>query len=213
MIEYPSIQNSSKAPRQPCIAFDKLDGSNFRAKWTRKLGFNLYGTRTQLIDWSSEFWSGMLDCFILKDKQAKALDDLFRKDKEFQNEREIIVYGEYFGENSFAGRHDENERKKIVIFDVLVGHKNRKFLKPRDFIKKISPIVETPRVVYEGNMNDQLIADVRADKFNTFEGVICKGTQPVGNASGGIWMCKIKTQKYLDSLKNRFGEEWTKYAE
>lgn len=29
MIEYPSIQNSSKAPRKECVAFNKLDGSNF----------------------------------------------------------------------------------------------------------------------------------------------------------------------------------------
>ncbi len=210
MIEYPSIQNSSKAPRQECIAFDKLDGSNFRAKWTQKRGFDVFGTRTQLIDETSEFWSDMVVQF--KNTVQKPLDTLFRKDKEFQNVREIIVFGEYFGENSFAGRHEE-EPRKIVVFDIMVGHKLRKFLKPREFIKKTKDVVETPRVVYEGNMNDDLIRRVRADEFNTFEGVICKGTQSVGNASGGIWMCKIKTQKYLDSLKNRFGDEWTKYAE
>lgn len=210
MIEYPSIQNSSKAPRQECIAFDKLDGSNFRAKWTQKRGFDVFGTRTQLIDETSEFWGDMVVVF--KNTVQKPLEDLFKKDKDFQNVREIIIFGEYFGENSFAGRH-EDEPRKIVLFDILVGNKNRKFLKPREFIKKTKDLIETPRVVYEGNMNDQLIADVRADKYNTFEGVICKGTQHVGNASGGIWMCKIKTQKYLDSLKNRFGDDWTKYAE
>lgn len=210
MIEYPSIQNSSKAPRQECIAFDKLDGSNFRAKWTQKRGFDVFGTRTQLIDETSEFWSDMVVVF--KNTVQKPLDDLFRKDKEFRDVREIIVFGEYFGENSFAGRHEE-EPRKIVVFDFMIGHKLRKFMKPRDFIKKTKDIIETPRVVYEGNMNEDLIRRVRADEFNTFEGVICKGTQSVGNASGGIWMCKIKTQKYLDSLKNRFGDEWTKYAE
>lgn len=55
MIEYPSIQNSSKAPRKNCVAFDKLDGSNFRAKWTAKRGFDTFGTRTQLIDETSEY--------------------------------------------------------------------------------------------------------------------------------------------------------------
>lgn len=211
MIEYPSIQNSSKAPRKECIAFDKLDGSNFRAKWTQKRGFDVFGTRTQLIDETSEFWGDMVVKF--KSSLQEPLDDVFRKDKDFRGVREIIVFGEYFGDNSFAGRHDETETQRIVIFDVLVGHKLRKFLPPRDFRKKLEGEVETPRVVYEGNMNDDLIRRVRADEFNTFEGVICKGTQSVGNASGGIWMCKIKTQKYLDSLKNRFGDEWTKYAE
>lgn len=42
MIEYPEIINSSKAPRLACIAFDKLDGSNIRIKWTQKRGFDLF---------------------------------------------------------------------------------------------------------------------------------------------------------------------------
>ena len=130
----------------------------------------------------------------------------------FKNEREIIVFGEYFGLNSFAGRH-EDEEKKIVAFDILVGHKLRKFVNPKDFIKLMENVVEIPRVVYKGNLNEEFIKNVREDKFNTFEGVICKGTQSAGNASGGIWMCKIKTQRYLDSLKDKFKDEWQKYGE
>lgn len=209
MIEYPSIQNSSKAPRKECIAFDKLDGSNFRAKWTQKRGFDVFGTRTQLIDETTLYWSDMVHVF--KNTLDEKLDEIFRK--EFRNEREICVFGEYFGAKSFAGRHDLNEEKKIVVFDILVGHKLRKFIKPRQFVKLLDGQVEIPRVVYEGNLNEDFIARVRADEFNTFEGVICKGTQSVGNASGGIWMAKIKTQRYLDSLKASFGEEWEKYAE
>ncbi len=208
MIEYPSIQNSSKAPRKECIAFEKSDGSNFRCKWTTKQGFCLFGTRTQLINETSEFWGDMVRVF--KRDLESPLDKILIK--EFSKEREIIVFGEYLGKNSFAGRHFD-EPKRIVLFDVLVGHKARKFVKPRDFIKLFSNAVETPRIVYEGNLNDDLIRRVRADEFNTFEGVICKGTQPVGNAMGGIWMAKIKTQRYLDSLKSRFGDEWVKYGE
>jgi hypothetical protein len=208
MLEYPSIQNSSKAPRKECIAFDKLDGSNFRAKWTQKRGFDTFGTRTQLIDETSEFWGEMVVVF--KNTLQDKLDRILRK--EFKNEREIIVFGEFFGERSYAGRH-EDEPHKIVPFDILVGHKNRKFIKPRDFIKLLSNEIEIPKVVYEGNLNDDFIARVRANEFNSFEGVICKGTQSVGNAMGGIWMAKIKTQKYLDSLKNKFGDDWSKYAE
>ncbi len=208
MIEYPSIQNSSKAPRKECVAFQKLDGSNFRAKWTQKQGFSVFGTRTQLIDETSEFWGDMVSVF--KNTVANDLHDYFKK--EYKNEREIIVFGEYFGENSFAGRH-ENEKHDIIVFDVMVGHKNRKFLRPQDFIKTIGSIVKVPDVVYVGNLNEDLIKRVRADEFDTFEGVICKGTQPVGNAAGGIWMAKIKTQKYLDKLKERFQDDWQKYGE
>jgi hypothetical protein len=208
MIEYPSIQNSSKAPRKNCIAFYKYDGSNFRAKWTQKRGFDSFGTRTQMIDETSEFWGDMVKVF--KRDIADKLDAIFRK--EFRNEREIIVFGEYFGENSFAGRHEE-EPRKIIVFDIMVGHKNRKFLKPLEFIRLLHGKIEIPKIIYSGNLNDQFIQDIRNDKYDTFEGVICKGTETAGNAVGGVWMCKIKTQRYLDSLKNKFGDDWTKYAE
>lgn len=209
MIEYPSIINSSKAPRKGCIAFDKLDGSNFRAKWTQKKGFATFGTRTQLIDETSEFWGNMVSVF--RKNNEEILDKLFRKN--FPNEREILIFGEYFGKNSFAGRHDPNEEQRIVFFDIFVGHKNQKFLKPQEFVKFAGDHFEIPRIVYSGNMNESLIERVRADEFGTEEGVICKGTEPSGAFRGGVWMCKIKTQRYLDKLKDRFGDDWQRYAE
>lgn len=211
MIEYPSIINSSKAPRKACVAFDKLDGSNFRAKWTRKKGFELFGTRTQLIDETTPFWGSAVTLF--KNTNSEPLNDFFLKSKDFRNEREIVVFGEFVGPNSYAGIHDPEDEKEIVIFDVMVGHKDRAFLKPKEFIKEISPLVKTPRVVYEGNLTDDFIRRVRADEFNTFEGVICKGVETSGAYRGKVWQCKIKTQRYLDSLKERFKDDWEKYGE
>lgn len=209
MIEYPSIQNSSKAPRKKCIVFEKMDGSNFRAKWTQKRGFDVYGTRTQLIDETTPMWGEMVTVF--KSDAEEKFHEYFKK--YFKNEREIIVFGEFLGENSFAGRH-EQEPHKIVFFDVLVGNKNRKFMLPQEFMKIQKYVfVDIPRVIYTGNLNEELIKQVRNDEFNTPEGVICKGTEYVGNASGGVWMAKIKTQAYLDKLKARLGDEWEKYAE
>lgn len=209
MIEYPSMPNSSKAPRKPCIAFDKLDGSSFRAKWTKKRGFDTYGTRTQLIDSTTPFWNKMVEVFVANQKEP--LEKFISK--EYRDEREIIVFGEFYGPNSFAGRHDENDNFKIVIFDVLVGHKNRKLVSPKQFVKKFSDIVEIPRVIYEGNLNEQLIKDVREGKYDVNEGVICKGTEPTGAAFGGTWQCKIKTQDYLTRLQTVLGSEWVKYWE
>ena len=73
--------------------------------------------------------------------------------------------------------------------------------------------MKTPEIVYRGNLNDEFIADVRGGKYNVNEGVICKGTETSGQYRGGIWMCKIKTQAYLDRLKDRFRDDWAKYAE
>jgi hypothetical protein len=125
----------------------------------------------------------------------------------FPNEREIIVFGEFFGPSSFAGIHNPTDPKKFVLFDVLVGHRNPKFIMPREFIKMFGGKVEIPRVIYEGNLSDQFIKDVRENKYPVFEGVICKGLEKSGAFCGGTWMCKIKTQKYFDFLKDKFGAD------
>ena len=213
MIEFPSIANSSKAPRKRCIGFEKIDGSNFRAKWTQKHGFNLYGTRTQLIDENTEMWGEMVTVF--KNNYEKTFDRYFRGHKEYRNEREIIVFGEFFGKNSFAGRH-EDEDHDIVFFDVLVGHKNRKFVKPTDFIQEFQEIVPIPNVEYVGNLNEEFIEKIRNTKFGNsinYEGVICKGTETRGDYVGGVWTCKIKTIEYMEKLKKLRAADWEKHWE
>lgn len=213
MIEYPSIINSSKAPRETCIAFDKLDGSNIRVKYTPKAGFTLFGSRHQLFDETHEFLAGSIPSF--RERYEQYLTNCFKREKQFQGAKEIIVFGEWVGDKSFAGVHDPNDStKRFILIDVLSVFKDRQeFLKPQDFVKMFLNEVEIPRVIYEGILNESFIQDVRNDKFNTFEGVICKGTQTKGSYRGKVWMCKIKTQRYLDSLKTRFGDEWEKYAE
>lgn len=211
MLEYPSIINSSKAPRKACVAFDKLDGSNIRIKYTQKAGFSLFGTRTQLIDEDTPFWGQLIPLF--NEKYAPQLLDKFKKNKDYRDYREIIVFGELIGPNSFAGRHAETDKLDLVFFDVLTGHKNRKFVPPKEFIKHFGEDVPIPKVIYEGNLNDQFIADIRVNKYGVNEGVICKGLESSGAFSGGVWMCKIKTQAYFDRLKQQFQENWEQYAE
>jgi len=196
MIEYPSIRTSAKIPRAKGIAFDKLDGSNIRVKWTSKKGFELFGTRTQLIDESAEFWGGVVKLF--KEKYAQDIDKILAKN--FKNDK-VILFSEFYGEDSFAGRHsDKKETYKIVPFDLYV-EKQKKFLLPQEFIKMFSDTVETPRVVHEGYIGTDLILRVRANEFNLTEGIIFKGTERYGYFSGGVLMCKVKTQEYLDKLK------------
>lgn len=210
MKEYPSIINSLKAPRKHCVAFDKLDGSNFRAKYTQKRGFDLFGTRTQLIDESHPEWGEMVTIF--NEKYKKPLETFFKKSKDFRNEREIVVFGEFLGENSFAGRH-VNEPHDIVFFDVLVGHKQPRFLLPNDFIQAFQMVVPIPDIVYVGNLNNQFIEDVRTNVFGVKEGVICKGTERSGAFSGNVWSCKIKTLQYFEKLKELRKNDWEKYWE
>jgi hypothetical protein len=214
MIEYPSIINSSKAPQEPCVAFYKLDGSNVRVKYTRNKGFSLFGSRHQLFDETHPFLAGAIPSF--NERYSEFLNSLFAT-KQFKDFKEIIVFGEYLGEKSFAGIHDENDKtKKFVLFDVMPIYKDRvEFLKPQTFLELFSGKVEIPEVVYEGNLNKEFISLVRENKASIplEEGVICKGLQTKGSFKGKVWMCKIKTNHYLEKLKTRFGDDWEKYSE
>lgn len=208
MESYSSINNSSKAPRKPCIAFDKLDGTNLRFKYTAKNGFELSGTRTQLIDENTPFWGEAITLF---NKTLKSdLENFFRKNKEFRDYREITCFGEYLGDDSFAGVHGTAE-KRIVIFDVLCGHKNKKFVLPQDFIRLFN-FIPIPSIIYKGNLNDQFIDWVRKNETLN-EGVVCKGLERSGAYKGNVWMCKIKTQKYFNRLKEKYEQNWQTYWE
>jgi len=207
MIEYPTILPSSKAPRKHCVAFDKLDGSNVRIKYAQKRGFDLFGSRTQLIDETHPHLGKVVSIF-KRDFQEPLINII---KKQWPNERELIVFGEFYGDKSFAGIHDVTDPTlRFVMFDILIGHKNRKFVPPKEFIKLFQGVVPIPRVIYEGNLTDQFIQDVRTGKYDVIEGVVCKGTQKTGAARGGVWMAKIKTNNYFDLLNGKFGEEEAK---
>jgi hypothetical protein len=207
MIEYPEILHSSRAPRQRCIAFEKLDGSNIRIKYTRKRGFCQFGSRTQMLEESHPILGGAIVYF--SNNLAEKCEKIIAKN--WSNEREVMLFGEWFGPNSFAGWHEMSDIQagtmKFVLFDCMISHKCRKFLLPKDFIKIFGDAVEIPRVMYEGNLNEQLIAEVREGRYDVSEGLICKGCERTGAAAGNVWMAKIKTNAYFERLKAKFGEE------
>lgn len=214
MIEYPSIINSSKAPRRQMIAFEKLDGSNIRVKYTSKRGFDLFGSRTQLIDSSHPILGGVVNVFNSTCKEP--LEEYFRKF--YPKDKEIVVFGEYVGPNSFAGFHnDPIDKMRFVMFDILlIKNQWTEFLMPQEFVKvanKLLDIIPTPRIVYEGNLTDDFIQRVRENEFGVNEGVICKGREKSGAFRGKVWMCKIKTNAYLEKLKTKYSADWMKYYE
>src|SRR5689334_10608354 len=124
MKEYPSIPRQIQGVN--IYAFDKLDGSNIRAEWNRKMGFNKFGSRTQLIDSTHQFL-GKAPQLVL-DRYGKELDAIFKKER---YER-VTCFFEFYGKNSFAGVH-QNEEHEVVLFDVDIFKK--KMMKPGDFIK------------------------------------------------------------------------------
>jgi hypothetical protein len=142
-------------------------------------------------------------------KYSAQLDKIFNDDKDFKNAREVTVFGEYFGPNSFAGWHTPEDKKNnkmnVVIFDVDLFQKG--IMKPKDFILKFSHL-DIPEVIYEGNYNQSLIDDVRNNYYNLNEGVVVKGTTLTKKSQvENVFMTKIKTNAWLEKVKNIHGEK------
>ena len=201
MKQYPSIEGPNKAPSFPCIAFEKLDGSNLRWEWQRKRGFCKFGTRRRLFDETDPLFYQAIPIFF--DEIADYMENLF---KEVRTARGI-VYTEFLGANSFAGNHVTDEEKYLYVFDIEFYKKG--LVSPRDFLRHMrgAPF-RVPRVVYEGNFNTPFIENVRNGHYNVNEGVVAKGT--VGKQ---VEMRKVKTLAYLEKLKTFKKDSWRDYWE
>jgi hypothetical protein len=183
------------------FSFEKIDGSNIRAEWSRKLskkssftmGFSKFGTRNQMIHKNSPFAEAI---GIFENKYAEDLDKIFNEDKIFRGIERITVYGEFFGSNSFAGQHDWKEDHDLLIFDVFLYKKD--YLSPADFMKSLG-VLDVPFLEYTGPLTLEYIERVeRGDG----EGRVYKGAD-----NGKTFMGKIKTQRWLNKVKALYGEK------
>ena len=202
MIEYPSIDHSNKIRNKPCIAFYKYDGSNLRWEWQKGKGFVNFGTRTQLFDKSHDVFGCAIDIF--NNTLSDGLNHVFEKHKKIKKATTVTVFTEFFGLNSFAGKHDPKDIKELVLIDVHV--KGLGMLGPDDFINSFGHL-KTPPVIYSGDMTQDLIDDVKNNKYNLNEGIVCKSQTPYL-----LWMVKIKTNTWLEKLKSIYTEDWEKLA-
>jgi hypothetical protein len=63
-------------------------------------------------------------------------------------------------------------------------------------------------VVYQGNLNKELVAQVKENRVEGFEGkltegVICKGQIQTRKGNNQLYYCKIKTNDWFDRLRNK----------
>ena len=187
------------------LAFDKLDGSNFRVEWNRKLskksrftkGFKKYGTRHRVITHANDRFFKMVEVF--EDNYKDKIDERFRTHKIFRNVDTITLYGEFVGENSFAGWHVWDEPQDIKFFDVWLYKKG--FINPSEFFSEFRDL-SMPRLIYKGPLTEQFIKEVQENKFNLKEGVVYKFVDNKNIVRG-----KIKTQEWLDKIKENYGEK------
>jgi hypothetical protein len=210
MKAYPSIQGPTKAPRKPCIAFRKYDGSNLRFEWSKKRGWHKYGTRRRLFDESDEKYGAAIPLFLAS--IGPAVEAVIAANKKSRAAKTIIAFCEFFGPLSFAGQHKPGDDMQLRLIDVNV-HK-RGIVSPRDFVNEFGHLPEVAEVVREGNLTDEFVREVRAGMHveggvQPFpEGVVCKG-----GSGHKLWMAKIKTDAYKEELKRVFEGGWEEYWE
>jgi len=188
---------------QHIFVFDKLDGSNFRVEWNRKLskksaftkGFKKYGTRNRVITHTNDKFFKMIQIF--KDKYADKVDEIFRKHKIYRKTDTVTLYGEFYGKNSFGGFHNWEEDQDLYFFDAFLYKRN--FLTPSEFYSEFQNI-SMPRFIYKGLFEKQLIRNVEQNKYNLREGVVYKFVK-----NGRIYPGKIKTLDWLKKIKENYG--------
>ncbi|MDB2687270.1 hypothetical protein N9Y42_08660 [Mariniblastus sp.] len=208
---YPKMPGSGAAPLAHCVAFDKYDGTNLHWVWEPELGWYGFGTRRDRFDLDdvgiADFNAahpGLEDAAMLfVESLAEPLTNVI-KAQECYDSTEIIAFTEYLGPNSFAGKHKANDLKQLVLFDIQIA---AGFLAPDIFVDHFADL-PIARVVYRGKLTGKFTHDVREGRFDVTEGVVCKGGK-----TGDTWMVKIKTNAYMDRLKESFANDWENYWE
>lgn len=193
MKAYPSVPKTVESI--PVYAFDKLDGSNLRAEWSRKNGFYKYGTRHRLLSETDEILGTGIQLIndIYGNELSKRLKDA-RIDS-------AVCYFEFYGPNSFAGVHDKDDTHDVVFFDVSFYKKG--FLSPKDFMA-FADGLNIPDLLYRGNPNQPFINSVIDGSLSgmTGEGVVCKYVKKKLTR-----MFKIKSKNWLDRLRKKCGDD------
>lgn len=193
MKQYPSIL--TKIDENLSIyAFDKIDGTNIRAEFSKKKGFYKFGTRRMLIDEGHEDFGEAIIAL-----HEKYEDDLIRI-IERKGWDSVVCFFEWAGPNSFAGSHENSDTKDLFLFDVNVHKKG--FLSPQDFLKYFGD-TNISQLLYQGRADKSFVESVKHSFLEdmTFEGVVCKAKK-----KNKAVMFKVKSLAWLDKLKNKCGD-------
>ena len=197
-IHYTQKEFSHSFPTNKVIVFDKLDGSNIRAEWSKKKGFCKFGTRTRLLDSSSGLLTLAPD--LIKSKYGKVLNQIFIE----KHCDRAVCFFEFFGLKSFAGSHVIDDQFDVVLFDVQLY--KCPMMNAFEFKNTFFRNCQIPKILYEGAYSKFIDDSVRNGTLAgmTFEGVICKGEH---NKHKEVIMFKQKNQAWIEKLREIYADD------
>lgn len=193
MKSYPSIIGFGDRDPIKLHTFDKIDGSNLRFEWSRKRGWYKFGTRRRLFNINDGIFGEAIPLFA--ESLAESLENIFAKNKW----KRVIVFAEFWGVNSFAGIHLKEDIKYLNLIDVAPYKQG--ILEPEKFVDLFGEFC--PK--YFGNIlwDEEFINRVKKSNIDiTFEGVVGKTV-----IKNNIVMFKVKSQKWVDKVKERFARQ------
>lgn len=201
---YPKIPSPMNCPLKRCTAFEKYDGTNIHWKWDVDFGWMSFGTRRDTYNLDNKLFSEEHPGLEQVIETFEPMRDSLNKCLKNKRIKEATIFTEFFGKNSFAGSHEPDDEKSLIIIDAMFDDV---MLSPELFLGELKkqPLAN---VVYEGKYNARFIEDVRNGKYNVDEGVVCKGV-----IKDRVYMTKIKTKSYMLKLQGKFDSKWKDYWE
>lgn len=200
--------------------FNKLDGQNFCAKYSPKhKDFVMFGSKTQNVDETSEQFGAAVRYF--KENMADTIRNIIigysKKGGVFNGVKEITIFCEWYGENTFSGLHVEGEPLKLALIDVFLYKKG--YLEPSLFWEMFYGYenIELPELIYVGKLTKDFIKSIFNNDWTKEgclyptikEGVVCKRSRLMKGQR--LPKCKVKTSWWLNKLKSLYPTDWQKY--
>lgn len=199
MKQYPSTNKDySILFNNECYWTPKYDGSNIRCEWTAKHKiFSKFGSRKRLIDENSEDKLLTKSINLINEKYLDSLTFLFKKEKIIM----VTLFFEFFGENSFAGQHNENDKHDVMLIGCDLYKKG--LLSGNEF-HKLFKYIEKPPILYLGSLTRPMLEKIQSGEFEgaTFEGVYAHGS-PIKKRGLPI-LGKVKNKAWIEKVKGLY---------
>lgn len=218
----PRIQDNGELLGESVWGYNKLDGQNFVASYNcKKKTWGPYGSRTITVDENSKQFGDVVKWFknsSYPEILANIVKEHSGKKDVFTGVEEITFIFEWYGDNSFAGKHQEGDEMHLALIDVFL--KKKGYIEPKYYEKLFrNSGVEIPDFIYFGILNQDIINAIKTNDWTEpdcwdnriKEGVVFKrSTLLKGQRRPSV---KVKTKWWLEKLHSMYTEEECKKLE